>query len=174
MKKNEQLLCEAMVRLLEGKLGLKRYDVTIPEDDASGPPVEIRFRLGERRYAIEHTVIEPFSGAIAMEKDFANFVADIEEELRGKLPFPGYYEIIFPENPTDGRHRRTHPALRQHIIAWILRAGAELHAESPRHLDRDHAPFGHRSTKKHQHHRDRWHSPDAHPLHSLDRGRRPS
>lgn len=53
MTKNEQALCEAMVRLLEREASLTRSNVSYPERDGSGPPVEMRFSLGERRFAIE-------------------------------------------------------------------------------------------------------------------------
>lgn len=147
MADNEQALCEALIRILEEDLETERSDVTYPEIDHSGPPVEIRLRLGARRFAIEHTLIEPFPGAIQTGKEFQELIADIETDLNGSMPPPGTYRLVFPVHPTQGKHRRTHAALRERIVQWVRDAGAELHAESPERLGRDWRPHGYRGVR---------------------------
>jgi hypothetical protein len=139
---NEGPLCEALVSLLENELCTTRTDVTFPEKDGSGPPVEMRLRLGGRRIAIEHTLIEPFPLAIQTGKEFVELTAAIVENLNGNMPKPGTFVLVFPVHPTLGKHRRTHDQLRQKISAWIIEAGAELHNECPDRKDRDRCPHG--------------------------------
>lgn len=139
---NESALCEALIRVLEAELDLQRSDVTYPEDDHSGPPVEMRLRLGAQRFAIEHTLIEPFPLAIQTGRQFQELAAEIEPALNGSMPGPGTYQLVFPIHPTERKPRHTHAALRERIIQWVREAGAELHGECPERLDRDHRPHG--------------------------------
>lgn len=147
MADNEQALCEALIRIFEEDLNLQRSDVTYPEDDHSGPPVEIRLRLGARRFAIEHTLIEPFPRAIQTGKWFQELTAEIEAELNGAMPPPGTYRLVFPVHPTEGKPRRTHTALRKRIMQWVREAGEQLHGECPERLDRHHQPHGYRGVR---------------------------
>src|SRR3546814_2354389 len=78
VEKNEAGLCEAVIRLLEADVGACRHDVRFPEVDGIGPPVECRFGLGKRRYAIEHTLIEPFANHIRTGAEFEELVRPVE------------------------------------------------------------------------------------------------
>lgn len=144
---NEEALCEALIEPLEGEFDAKRADITYPERDGSGPPVEMRLRIGERNLAIEHTVVEPFPKAIQTGKEFVELTAEIERRLHGNMPKPGTYSLVFPIHPTDGKHRRTHDELRNKMIAWIVQAGEELHAECPERRDRYRCPHGYNGKK---------------------------
>lgn len=144
---NEEPLCEALIRMLERDFGTTRADVTFPEKDGSGPPVETRMRLGDRRIAIEHTLIEPFPLAIRTGKEFTELTAAIEVSLNGNMPKPGTFVVQFPVHPTLGKHRRTHEKLQQKILVWIVEAGAELHNECPDRKDRDRCPHGYRGSR---------------------------
>lgn len=53
MASNETDLCELVIVLFEKRLGATRADVTHPEKDGSGPPVECRLRIGATRFAFE-------------------------------------------------------------------------------------------------------------------------
>src|SRR3546814_9475766 len=79
--KNEAGLCEAVIRLLEADVGACRHDVRFPEVDGIGPPVECRFGLGQRRYAIEHTLLEPFANHIRTGAEFAELVRPVEADV---------------------------------------------------------------------------------------------
>lgn len=147
MQKNQDELCEIVVRLLEKEIGVRRGKVTYPERDGSGPPVEMRVELGKQRYALEHTIIEPFKKAIQFGKEFAEFVNGIITELDGKLPVPGTYQLRFPIHPTAGRHRRTHAALQTAIMDWMREAARDLHVEMPERVGRDRQPRGYNGSR---------------------------
>ena len=139
---NEQQLCEAVIRLCEAELGAPREDVTYPEHDHSGPPVEVRLKIGSMRLAIEHTLVEPFAAAIQTGLEFEELARPILDALDGTLPKPGTYRLHFTEHPTAGRPRKTHPVLRGKIIDWVREMAAQLHAESPARQSRERLPFG--------------------------------
>ncbi|MDH0909650.1 hypothetical protein N5C66_13925 [Rhizobium pusense] len=147
MANNEKALCEALIRLLEEDLGHQRSEVTHPETDHSGPPVETRLRIANTRFAIEHTLIEPFPLAIQTGKWFQELTAEIEVALNGAMPSPGTYRLVFPVHPTQGKPRHTHVALRKLILQWVREAGEELHNECPERLDRHHKPQGFRGVR---------------------------
>lgn len=147
MANNEKALCEALIRLLEAELDVQRSDITYPEIDHSGPPVEMRLRLGAVRFAIEHTLIEPFPLAIQTGKWFQELTEEIAKALHGSMPPPGTYRLVFPINPTEGKPRHTHAALRERITLWVREVAAELHSECPERLDRSHQPHGYRGVR---------------------------
>lgn len=144
---NEQHLCEAVIRLCEAELGASREDVTFPEHDHSGPPVEVRLKIGPTRLAIEHTLVEPFAAAIQTGLEFEELARPILDALDGTLPKPGTYRLHFPEHPTAGRPRKTHAALRGKIIDWVREKAADLHAESPTRESRERQPFGYQGKR---------------------------
>lgn len=139
MADNEEALCEALIRLLEGDLEAERSDVTYPETDHSGPPVQMRLRLGAQRFAIEHTLIEPFPQAIQTGKWFHELTEEIEAGLNGVMPPPGTYRLVFPIHPTEGKPRRTHAALRERIMQWVREAGEALRDERQHGVQQDRA-----------------------------------
>jgi hypothetical protein len=52
---NERRACDAVVRALEARGGIKRAGAYSPEDEKIGPPVEYVFELRAQKHAVEHT-----------------------------------------------------------------------------------------------------------------------
>lgn len=147
-KNNEASLCEEVLKHFERSIGAARREVTYPEKDGSGPPVEIRFLLDQQRFAIEHTVIEPFPKAIDIGLRFSKFAGAIEAELSGNMPKPGFYELRFPLDPTEGILPKNHKSIRFEISKWVREAANEMHAEEPKRHDRHRKPFGQKQERK--------------------------
>lgn len=139
---NEQALCKAMIALLETRYDGECRHVSYPERDGSGPPVEVRFKLGDQYFAIEHTLVEPFPEAIPSGIRFQKFVEGIVSQLDGALPTPGAYQLVFPKDPTLGHPPKVQEPVKRAIVDWVLKEAANLHAKFPRRADRDHMPFG--------------------------------
>ncbi len=67
---NEGKACDAVVRHIELCTDEKRSGIRHPERDGDGPPIELRLKVAERDYAIEHTLLQPSENRI---KDSAAF-----------------------------------------------------------------------------------------------------
>lgn len=146
--KNEAALCEMVIALFEEQLSRTRADISYPETDKSGPPVEMRLRIGATRFALEHTRIEPFERHIESGAVFGAFAAPLRTALQGTMPAPGTYKLFFDLEPVSGIHRSKHPKLREKIEAWARKAAAELHAEAPTRRSRYHAANGDRGMRE--------------------------
>jgi hypothetical protein len=142
MASNETALCEQVIALFEKRLGAARADVTFPERDGGGPPVECRLRIGAAHFAFEHTLIEPFEKHIHSAVDFAAFAAPLRAVLDGTMPGPGTYKLFFDLHPVVGVPRAKHGKLRAKIETWVTSAAAELAAQAPARRTRDWAPHG--------------------------------
>src|SRR5262249_3780650 len=128
-RKNEARICEAMTRLLENEIGKARSSVEWPEKDHSGPPVDLRVTIGGQRFAIEHTLVEPFQNFTSLDRRFVRFAAKIEEMLKDSLPKPGVYRLIFPLHPTEKHSGSALTRLEHSIVEWARSAAQELLAE---------------------------------------------
>ncbi|KPH05971.1 hypothetical protein CO657_16395 [Rhizobium acidisoli] len=151
MEKNEERVCEAIIRILEQKTAQRRSAITRPEKDYSVHPdrrVEVRFNLGDCRYAIEHTLIEPFTDFLKIGDRFTKFAGEILDTLKGTMPGPGIYQLSFPINPTAEHKGAALAALRQPIIDWVRRAAEELFQECPEVQSRDRRPHGYNGKRQ--------------------------
>lgn len=148
MTPHELEICEFTIRHLERRYGAGRAQTSFPEDDRSGPPVECRVEIGDVRFAIEHTLIEPFERFVEGNHHFDAFAAPLRSTLDGTLPRPGFYKLHFPLEPLTGIHRRKHEEMRAAIEAWVRSAAEELADAAPRRRSRIHAPFGDKGEKR--------------------------
>ncbi|TBG03765.1 hypothetical protein [Rhizobium leguminosarum] len=148
MDKNEERICEAIIRLLEARSGNARSASTRPERDSSRPGVEVRFTIGDRRYAIEHTTIEPFENHIQAGVRFTKFAGAILDALRGTMPGPGTYQLSFPIDPSANHKAAALAALRQPIIDWVHEAANEMFQECPEPEGRDRRPHGYNGMRE--------------------------
>jgi hypothetical protein len=145
---NERRACDAVVRVLEERHGAVRANGRSPEDERVGPPIEYVFDLGERTYALEHTVVEAFDGQIRKELDFAAFVAPIAAALDHQMPRPGSYRLTFAIHPSKGLKPKRIAEAQAAIVAWVRAAAAEMHAERPDVPMRGRRPYGHESNRR--------------------------
>ncbi len=102
---NEGKVCDAVVKLLEKRTGKVRADISHPEKNGIGPPVDLRLKLGTQSYAIEHTQIEAFEGQIQTGEEFGQFTNPVLDELSGTLPKPGETTCNVRSYP-ESRHAR--------------------------------------------------------------------
>ena len=128
---NEGKACDAIVRLLEKRTGKTRSDIRFPEKDCTGPPVELRLRLGTQEYAIEHTRIEAFEEQIKTDVVFQKISRHITRELSGTLPKPACYRLRLPIDVS----LQTKPAQRdrawKEFYGWIRAQAQCLQIRNP-------------------------------------------
>lgn len=125
--KNEQLLCDAVMRVLAGRNGgriinVQRIDTVVRDR----PAVELIFETPTKKFAIEHTRIESFTNQIAEGKRFAQLLEPLEVELAGKLP--GVFFLSVDAGAINVPTKQ-HGAARRSLTDWILAASVLLEAE---------------------------------------------
>ena len=132
MAKNEGEACDAVVKLLEERLGEARTDVRRPEKDKVGSPVDLRLRLGGQEYALEHTEIEAFPGRIQTDKSFTQLLTPIRKALSGTLPGPAEYVMYLPRDTSLGVRKSALGGVIEDLKRWI-RASADTLYERHAH-----------------------------------------
>lgn len=120
-KNYEGKACDAVVRAIEKRTGKIRTHIRHPEVDRSGPPVDLRLKIGIQEYAIEHTRIEPFENQIKMEVTIREILDYFRENLSLPFPSPAYYELQYPIDVSlpDGAAKRNR-ALKS-LADWVSR-----------------------------------------------------
>jgi hypothetical protein len=132
---NERRICDAVARVLEERAGIKRSGARTPERDGQGAPVEYRFDLGQKNYALEHTIVEAFDRQIHSGVDFNALVNPIIEAIGDTLPKPGVYYVTFPLDATDLVKRRDFPAFQTAAVSWVRNAAGKLYARQMQLVD---------------------------------------
>ena len=127
MTNNEGKACDAVVRSLERRTGHDRADLWCPEKAGADPPVELRFKLGNRHYAMEHTRIEAFEHQIQTGVRFAQLVEPVIEALNGKLPGQAIYELHFPLHTSLKANERRLKELQRRLTEWTRENATKLH-----------------------------------------------
>ena len=126
---NEGKCCDAILRVLEHRLSAQRADLHFPDrNNRTEKRVDVCVRIGENRYVLEHTVIEPFENTIGIGVNFYNFVRPIKEQFSEALPGPAYYTL---ELRTD--HRVTKKLVtkaQQALICWVSAEAEALYARA--------------------------------------------
>ena len=117
--KNEGKACDAVVKTLERRTRKVRSEIRHPERDRVGPPVELRLKLGEREYAIEHTVIEPFENNIKAELTVVEIRQYLIQSLTGQLPGPMYYVLQVPKDVCLPRKKVKRLGALKNLAEWI-------------------------------------------------------
>lgn len=124
---NECKCCDAILRVLEHRLSAQRADLHFPDrNNRAEKRVDVCVRIGENRYVLEHTVIEPFEDTMGIGANFCNFVRPINERFSEVLPGPALYTL---ELRMD--HRVTKKKLvtkaQQALICWVSAEARSLY-----------------------------------------------
>lgn len=142
MADNEGKVCDAVVRMLEELEGEARLEVHRPETDGTGPAVDLRLKIGDRDYALEHTQIEAFAEQIRTGVEFQRFIIPITDQLSGRLPGPAIYYFCFPIDAGLGVKANQLDGLQRDFIEWVRRTAQRLHEIHPERPTRDENPHG--------------------------------
>ena len=125
--KREGKACDAVLKLIEIHAGVTRSGLWHPEREHVGPPVDLRVTVGSTDYAIEHTLLQPYSASIS---DSATFKA-IHEFIRGRVPnpLPGsvHYRLSIPFKESLPKGRRPREQALRNLLEWIIDTAQQLH-----------------------------------------------
>ncbi len=117
---NEGKACDAVVNTMERRTRKVRYDIRHPERDRVGPPVELRLKLGEQEFAIEHTIIEPFENNINAESTVAEIRQFLIENLAGQLLDPMYYVLQVSKEISLPRGNEKRVRALRNLAEWVI------------------------------------------------------
>ena len=118
--KNEGKACDAVIKTMERRTRMKRSDIRFPERDRDGVPVELRLKLGEQEYAIEHTIIEPFENNIQVELTVIEIRQYLKETLAGRLLEPMYYVLQVPKDVSLPKRKNKRIRALKDLAEWAL------------------------------------------------------
>jgi len=116
---NEGKACDAVVKTMERRTRKKRSEIRHPERDRVGPPVELRLKLGEQEYAIEHTIIEPFENNIKAALTVVEIRQYLVQSLTGQLLGPMYYVLQVPKDVSLPRGEVKRVRALKKVAEWI-------------------------------------------------------
>jgi len=116
---NEGMVCDAVVRALEKWTRETRADVRLPETDGIGPPVDLRLKLGEQDYAIEHTRIESFENQIETVIVANRIVRHVRKRIPDPFPGPAYYELQFPIDISPPKRKTRRDRALNGLVEWV-------------------------------------------------------
>ena len=125
--KNEGKACDAVVKTLERRSRKVRSDIRHPERDREGPPVDLRLKLGEQEYAIEHTIIEPFENNIKAELAVRKIRQYLNNSLVGQLPGPMYYVLHVSKDVYLPKKKVKRVRALRNLAQWIRRSAKVMH-----------------------------------------------
>ena len=127
---NEGKACDAVIHVLERGLRKQRGKIRHPEKEPGEPPVELRVPIGGRQYALEHTLIEPFTNEI---KQYFNVLKPIANHLKKHLPegLPGLesYQLHVPVDAELPSGKARAEAL-ENLVNWILETEQRMRKKS--------------------------------------------
>ncbi len=118
--KNEGKACDAVIKTMERRTRAKRSDIRLPERDRVGVPVELRLKLGEQEYAIEHTIIEPFENNIQTELTVDEIRRYLVRSLEGRLLSPMYYVLQVPKDVCLPKRKNNRVRALKFLAEWVL------------------------------------------------------
>jgi hypothetical protein len=98
--------CDAVLRVLERRLGATRRDVRSPERDRDSAPIELTCAIADQLFALEHTGIEPFSGHVQLTAEADRHFGPIVDALSVKLGTNHNFQLHIPAGALQGRKKK--------------------------------------------------------------------
>jgi hypothetical protein len=123
LKTNEGTVCDAVVRHLESRTKVMRSEVWHPEKSADNE-VELAWKLGDRQYVIEHTVIEPFEDFLRLNAQAQAHFDPIIQASSNLVP--DVLELEVPACCMQDMDRHQRAAVQAVLIAHILGEAPKL------------------------------------------------
>ena len=124
------MACDAVVRHLEKWTGKSRAEISHPEKEGVGPPVELRLQLGNQKYAIEHTRVESFDNQIKAGISIRELKKFIKEQFTEPLPGPVYYELQVPMDVCLPEKRKDRERMLNALGKWIQESADRMQARN--------------------------------------------
>jgi hypothetical protein len=121
---NEGKACDAVIRWIEQREGNSRGQLIFPEAEGHAASIELTCMIGNRRFAFEHTGIEPFEGQIELEIN-AHF-APLRQLFSTVVPLGEYWELMVPAHAMTPLKRAKHSPVIATLFDWICKQAPNL------------------------------------------------
>lgn len=114
---NEGKCCDAVIKIIEARTGHARTD--LKRDRPDDPGVEIECSVGPQRYAIEHTIIEPYPEKDQDDRAFMAVLPPVAEQLRALPGLPADSDFqLWAQAGALGKLRADYGKLSERIFDW--------------------------------------------------------
>jgi hypothetical protein len=120
MEFNEGKACDAVIRRLEDRERSTRSNIRWPEREHHIAPVEFVCDIGTRRFAFEHTGIEPFEGFMRLQHDAKTHFRPLEALISKTMPSSDYVELDMPLKATEGLRGNALTKVQAALAAYVL------------------------------------------------------
>jgi hypothetical protein len=122
---NEGKCLDAVLKVLEARHNAKR--AILERDTPSSRGIELVCDIGGQRYALEHTLIEPFPDNQRDNITFERIFDDtFESEVRDQLKPHLAYTIAVDVYAFEGKSRKELGNIRQNLLSWLRTSIPEL------------------------------------------------
>jgi hypothetical protein len=130
---NEGRCCDAVLSIIEREQGARREILSM--DTAASRGIEVRCKIGDALYALEHTLVDPYPEKRRDDQQFLRVMGEIEESLSGKglLRTEGSYHVYVESHAFRGKKRSEIPAIREAIRAWVIANAQRSDPPAPGH-----------------------------------------
>jgi hypothetical protein len=125
-RSNEGRCCDAVLSILEGKASGQREILSMDTPRSRG--VEIRCKIQDTVYALEHTLIDPYPDKRRDDQQFLEVMGELESSLsrNARLRSDGSYHLYVESHAFRGRRRSEIPLIREGFRAWVIANGRSL------------------------------------------------
>ena len=119
--------CDAVIRHIERSSGSIRTEVADPEKDGGARSVDLKVKVGDQEYALEHTRVQPFRNRIDLAAQWRTVRDCVKQWFPDPLPGPAFYQLYIPlDMHPPGRGKRGKDRLRS-LREWIEQEVEILH-----------------------------------------------
>jgi hypothetical protein len=117
---NEGRCCDAVLSIIEREHGGRREILSM--DTPATPGIEVRCRMGDAVYALEHTIVDPYPDKRGDDQQFLEVMGELEASLSGQglLRSDGWYHLAVESHAFRGKRRSEIPAIREAIRTWVI------------------------------------------------------
>lgn len=128
--RHRQRVCQAILNFISWRRAQPLSDLQEPDKlERQKTAVDYSFRCGAQHYLLEHTLVESLPGQIQDDRQFMDLLGPLENELNGKLPAPGHYNLTVHFGAVKGAKEKT--KIQNLIKAWVLQKAGKLEIGSP-------------------------------------------
>ena len=135
---NEAKACNAVIRMLERRIGAERRIVHRPDqEERQAAEIDVHVTIGEAEFALEHTILEATERVTEnYEAVFVPIRKRLDEAFRGQmLSQVGYFHLTLPVDIAFRNGRKAKQRALDRLLTWLRTSVEALNDESQTNYD---------------------------------------